>query len=280
MNSKLTQQLLRDPSLIRTDFREPQDYDSKVLALFNKTTDISVVARDSRVSFKNIIRLVISENKAIPWQPIKPVNKEGKFRGVIGEILFNGFFDALDTNDIEPNHRGWDFEYNNCLIEIKSTAPKGGKKGSAKLTQGELPDVYVIFKFDNAGALKNVYALPVRLLKQRPKGIPKNVKIDKSQWISKFEVKVEDLGAFFHTFYYYRKFLKVPISYTKYDVERCKPISIDINFHITFAGYLAVNSIYRYKHQWWLTYFRLECLYKCEFNSEPNWDWDSDITRM
>ncbi|MCG3737887.1 hypothetical protein EXA20_16050 [Vibrio cincinnatiensis] len=280
MTLKLTNNLLEDPSLIRSNFRYPCSYDEKVMSFFRDTTDISVVARKSGVPFKEVIQLVISQNKAIPRQPKTPDDKEGKFRGEIGQQLFFALFDAIDTNDIEPNHPGWDFEYQSCLVEVKSTAPAGGQKGNANLTQGDSPDLYVIFKFDSAGVLKNTYVLPVSLISQRPNGIPSGIKISDSQWVTRFEVKIGRLQSLFQVFNYYKPFLSKSSSYSFEDIIRCQPVSVVEENHQTFSGELSVDSLFRYQHQdWWLTYFRLESWFKCVYKFSPCWDWNNSITR-
>ncbi|EKO5150657.1 hypothetical protein KW410_00110 [Vibrio fluvialis] len=276
---KLELDLLPDASLIRPEFRKPKSYDNQIQNKFGETTRISEIARALKVPYEEIIKWATMNNKAIPWQP-KEGNQEGKYRGRIGEIVFSAMFDALDMNDIEPNHPGYDFEYLSSLVEIKSTSPKDGAKGSAKLTQGDIPDVYLVFRFNNMGVLRNAYLLPVCIIKHRPKGIPQKVTVFENQWISNFEVPFSDLDTFFQIYNYYRRYFQMPPTAlpTNSKIESKQDVSEKLSNFLTFTQELSVNSLFSNKGHWWLNMFTAQVYYVRRFGCLPKWTWERVIT--
>ncbi|ENI8058759.1 hypothetical protein ABZX01_004453 [Vibrio vulnificus] len=277
---KLKLNLFPDAGLIRSSFRTPQHYDRDIQQKFRETTNISEVAKSLRIPYDEVIKWATMNNLAIPWQP-KVRNQEGKYRGRIGEIAFLAMFDALDMNDIEPNHPDYDFEYMNSLVEVKSTSPKEGSKGSAKLTQGSAPDVYLIFKFNNMGVLKNAYLLPVDVIKYRPKGIPKTVTVFENQWISRFEILFSDLEIFFMIHNYYQNYFKnppVPLP-TNTRFESKNDLFFKLSEFMTFENELSVNSLFYNDFKWWLNLFTAQIYYVRNFHSLPVWTWESKPTQ-
>ncbi|MEZ8190627.1 hypothetical protein AB4232_22490 [Vibrio sp. 10N.286.46.A8] len=277
---KLDQPLFLRPDLIRDDFRQPQKYDVAIETEFKLTTAISDVvrgvrivndeARRKKVTYEDVIQWAVSQNRGLPRQPS---GKEGKFRGRIGEVAFNAMFDGLDMNEIEPNHPGWDFEYKNSLVEIKSTSPEDGKNGTAKLSQGDSPDVYLIFLFSSSGTIRSAYLLPVDIVKCRKKGIPKGVKINDSQWVSQFEISLDDLGMYFDIRHYYRNyFLKDPIAIPRgilNKAENHKKLSKYLNSNQR----LNVTSLFNIESKWWLSLFSAQIHYVRHFGHSPVWEW-------
>ncbi|EHK9117272.1 hypothetical protein ABNJ79_001166 [Vibrio vulnificus] len=264
--------LFHDNQLIRSDFRSPQPHDEKIQKKFQETTQIAAISRALKIPYEEVIRCITMNNLAIPWQP-KARNQEGKYRGRIGEIAFLAMFDALDMNDIEPNHPDYDFEYLNSLVEVKSTSPKDGAKGSAKLTQGTAPDVYLIFRFNNMGVLKKAYLLPVDVIQFRPKGVPKNIVIHDNQWSNRFEIPLEELGTFFKIKRYYQCYFKNPPEAIPAGIERGNEVFDKLSKFLTFNNELSVDSLFTSEYKWWLNLFTARIYYVRWFNQSPKWTW-------
>ncbi|EGR1176464.1 TPA: hypothetical protein ACMDP6_004480 [Vibrio parahaemolyticus] len=265
-------ELLPDKNLIREDFRTSLYNDETILDKLRETSQISAVSRALGIPYDEVIKCATRHNVAIPWQP-KARNQEGKYRGRIGEILFLAMFDAVDMNDIEPNHPDYDFEYMNALVEIKSTSPKDGYKGSAKLTQGAAPDVYLVFRFNNMGVLRNAYLLPVNVIMFRPKGIPKNITIDKNQWCSRFEIPLHDLEVFFKINKYYQNYFKNPPIATPPGVESKSQAFDKLSEFLTSDNKLSVDSLFSNGYKWWLNMFSARVYYVRYFGRNPEWSW-------
>lgn len=275
MNNKIKlSPLLDDQFLIRHDFRVPQSYDFKVEYQFTKTTDISEVARKTGVHHKDVVDWAVSNNLGLPQQPQKPRDKERKFRGVIGESLFSALLDSQNMNDIEPDHPGWDFEYKGCKVEVKSTAPKDILKGGAQLSQGEAPDVYVVFKFNNVGKVVSAYLLPVVLMKGRKNGVPKTLTIGPTQWSSHFEVELGDLEDFFKAFNHYKEIYFPNPRRDEYISWLKKPITIRLSKVMDPTNRLKVSSLFGNHHKWWENFLWIQAKFIYEFNHDAEWVWD------
>ncbi|MUH96459.1 hypothetical protein GNP63_07840 [Aliivibrio fischeri] len=188
---------------LNPDFTAKHKYNEKLTVCGKSVINIPQVARKTRVRNTTIISHAIANNIAIPRQPKL---QEGKIRGKSGESLFQALISgSIDMNEIEFDHDGWDFEVESSgvKVEVKTTAPEGGKSGNANLSQGDKPDFYVIFQFNNMGKFVNAYLVPVDIMKARTGKVPSTIKINDGSWVKWFEISLRDLQSFFELTKYY-----------------------------------------------------------------------------
>ncbi|HCE2579732.1 TPA: hypothetical protein NKQ43_002638 [Vibrio parahaemolyticus] len=255
---------------LNPDFTSKYQYNEKLTVDGKSVVNIANVARETKVKNTTIIKHAIANNIAIPRQPKK---QEGKVRGKSGESLFQALiFGAIDMNDIVLDHDGWDFEVecSGCKVEVKTTAPQDGSSGNANLSQGDKPDVYVIFKFNNVGKFRAVYLIPVDVMKARTGKVPSSLKINKGSWVNQFEVTLGDLQHFFklagdYSYVYGASSLNRSKVFTKapYNLELLLNI---VNYHF-YVGNLFLNP-----RMWWRTYIRLRASV-AYYGIPMHWSW-------
>ncbi|EIE1275289.1 hypothetical protein [Vibrio parahaemolyticus] len=247
---------------LNPDFTAKYKYNEKLTLHGNPVVNIPKVAKDTRVKNTNIIGYAIANNMAIPQQPQK---QEGKIRGKSGELLFLALINgARDMNDIEYDHDGWDFEVeqSGLRVEVKTTAPKGGASGTANLSQGDKPDLYVIFKFNNVGKFINAYLIPVDVMKGRPKKVPSTLKIAQGTWASDFEISLRDLQSFFT----YANFL----NYFNYGTK--SEFLLNWGQCDCHSSSFEVSKLFSASEAWWQRYLRLKACAKYHRKS-ISWCW-------
>ncbi|MCG6264757.1 hypothetical protein K6U64_17060 [Vibrio vulnificus] len=248
---------------LNPDFTAKYKYNEKLTAYGNPVVNIPNVARVTGVANTSIIGFAITNNIAISRQPKK---QEGKIRGKLGEYLFLALIDgAIDMNDIEFDHDGWDFEikHSGLRVEVKTTAPEGGSPGNANLSQGDKPDVYVIFKFNNVGRFISAYLVPVDVMKARSGKVPSTIKIKQGSWVNDFEISLRDLQSFFTlaNFFQYFDFFGVKSS----SLLRCSLCECQ-------NGQIDVKKLFVRTEEWWRRYLRLRAS-AAYHQKSLNWCW-------
>ncbi|GHX96928.1 hypothetical protein VCSRO67_3556 [Vibrio cholerae] len=240
---------------LNSDFTSKYKYHEKLTVDGQSVVNIPLVAKNNRVSNSFIIGHAISNNIAIPRQPKK---QEGKVRGKSGELLFEALVSgAIDMNEVEFDHEGWDFEvsHSGCKVEIKTTAPEGNNAGNANLSQGDKPDIYIVFKFNNVGRFVSAYLIPVDIMKARNGNVPSGIKISEKSWVTKFEISLNDIQGFFELA---RIYPSIFLNYNyKQHAERVilrHPYSLELVRCSCQEYSFDVNQLFEKPEKWWRIY--------------------------
>lgn len=238
---------------LNPDFTSKYQYNEKLTVDGKSVVNIPNVAKETKVKNTTIIKHAIANNIAIPRQPMK---QEGKIRGKSGEYLFQALIaGSIDMNDIELDHDGWDFEdeYSGCRVEVKTTAPQDGHAGNANLSQGDKPDVYVIFKFNNVGKFRSAYLVPVDVMKARTGKVPSTIKINSGSWVNNFEISLRDLQLFFELAHFYSYIYKD----IRFSEQNRAPYTLERLECGCGNKHFDVNHLFSYPEKWWRIYIRL-----------------------
>ncbi|EJB0234282.1 hypothetical protein ACI45T_004386 [Vibrio vulnificus] len=258
---------------LNPDFTAKYKYHEKLTVHGQSVVNIPLFAKNNRVPNHVIIGNAISNNIAIPRQPKK---QEGKIRGKSGELLFEALVEgSIDMNEVEFDHEGWDFEVerSGCKVEVKTTAPDGNKSGNANLSQGDKPDIYIIFKFNNTGRFSNAYLVPVDVMKARTGRVPSSLKINENSWVTRFEISLKEIQLFFElaqcypgvfsNFNYKQHTDKVVLKY---------PYCLDLVSCFCREYSFDVNQLFVNPEKWWRIYLGVRAT-TSNHEVPVNWCW-------